>query len=181
METKSNDMKHVIVAKKTKRQSNNIFPDRPDGKTRYEESIGQTVFVPKGYCTAAFSRGKVFCGDCMLKPCLMENNKTEFDDMWCSLEIVHCRPSGYVERKLRGLAHSKMIHYFGPTYVGNLANNGIPACFDAKLSYYIDSDCESGDESDGDDVNYCSIVRNMIEKSKMKRANKKKSAKKSSL
>jgi hypothetical protein len=180
-ENKSDDRKHASVDKEKKRRSNNSFPDRPVGKTRYEESIGQSVFVPKGYCTAAFSRGKVFCGDCMLKPCLMEKDKSEFDDLWCSLEIVHCRPSGYVERKLRGLAHSKMVHYFGPTYVGSLANGGVPACFDARLSYYIDTDCESGDEPDGDDVNYCAMVRDMVEKTKRKRANMKKASRKSSV
>jgi hypothetical protein len=177
----ANGVENATRKKKIKRRSNNSFPDRPVGKTRYEQSIGQTVFVPKGYCTASFSRGKVFCGDCMLKPCLMEKDKKEFDDMWCNLEIVHCRPSGYVERKLRGLAHSKMVHYFGPTYVGNLANNGVPACFDARLSYYIDTDCESGDEPDGDDVNYGAIVRGMIEKTKSKRANMKKATRRSSV
>ena len=152
-----------------RRSSNNSFCDRPAGKTRYEESIDKTVYVPKGYCTAAVSRGKPFCSQCMLKPCVMEKDKSDFDNMWCNLEIIHCRPSRYVERKLRGFARSKMVQYFGPTYVDSLPNNGVPACFDARLTYYIDSDCESGDEPDGDDTDYGAIVRACIIKSKEKK------------
>ena len=164
------ERKEEPAARNTRRTSNNSFSDRPAGKTRYEESIGGTVYVPKGYCTAAISRGKPFCSQCMLKPCVMEKDKSDFDNMWCNLEIIHCRPSRYIERKLRGLAHSKMVQYFGPTYVDNLPNNGVPTCFDARLTYYIDSDCESGDEPDGDDTDYGAIVRACIIKSKEKRA-----------
>lgn len=165
---------------KSRRRSNNSFPDRPEGKTRYEESIDQTVFVPKGYCTAAMSRGKAFCHDCMLKPCLMVRDKNAFDDMWCNLEIIHCRPSGYVERKLRGLAHSKMVQYFGQSYVDTvLTVDKIPACCDRMVSSYIDSDCESGDEPDGDDNDICGFLREVIEKSKQKRKRNKEKKKKS--
>lgn len=151
---------------KTRRSSNNSFPDRPPGKTRFDDTTGQSVFVPKGYCTSAVSRGKPFCDKCMLKPCFMVKDKGEFDNMSFNLENMYGRPKGYVERHLRDLARSKMVAYFGPSYVDNLPNCGVPQCFDDKLGFYIQSDFEgtSGDESDKSDIDYCRIVREMFKK-----------------
>jgi hypothetical protein len=159
----SKDFKSKV---KTRRSSNNTFPDRPAGKTRFEDTTGQSVFVPKGYCTSAVSRGKPFCDKCMLKPCFMLKDKVDFDDMSFNLENMYCRPKGYVERHLRDLARAKMVTYFGPSYVDSIPNNGVPQCFDDRLGYYIQSDFEgsSGDESDKSDIDYCRIVREMFKK-----------------
>jgi hypothetical protein len=96
----------------------------------------------------------------------MVKDKGEFDDMSFNLENMYGRPKGYVERHLRDLARSKMVTYFGPSYVDNLPDFGVPQCFDERLGFYIQSDFEgsSGDESDKLDIDYCQIIRKMCKK-----------------
>ena len=127
-------------------------------KSRYEPTMKKSYPVPINYCSASFSRGKPFCPDCCLKPCIMRVHHTELS-MYCTqMEVCLVKPKNYIERKAKEFIQKKVIDYFGESYQNNYPPGGVPACFYRKIQTHIESDVESGDESE-DEYDYCVIPR----------------------